>query len=370
MARPGTLRQSAWHGGFVLPGSEEFVACIAAVDGTVVAASSAIYRLRPGETRFQRREPPGSAGDVFGVAVEPRQPGRVQRFACGFMGALHIYDGQGVATVDLDDASIELARLMWGPGMNALGSAGGEPDTAPWLYMDFGDKIMCLIPDDSRCGAWGEVTKPISEAQGMARDDAGGMALARLDEETWDLDVWIADVGRKETARREWGSLGLPAPDCFQGCELAIAGRAVAVSFDRGGVWVTRDITQQEFREVEELQPLDPLKHTFLGGAIAFEGSTADAALFCARMVSDDTQAILRLDADGRVQRLADVTRPEGKPGKPGEPGEGLEPIRQMAWDATRRTLWCACGAAGVLCLAPQGTPIPLGAEGAEAAVS
>jgi hypothetical protein len=93
-----------------------------------------------------------------------------------------------------------------------------------------------------------------------------------------------------------------------------------------------------------------------MGGAIAFEGATSDAALFCARMTTEGTQAIVRVDAEGRATHIADVTKPEDQP---------VAPVLEIAWDATRRTLWGACGEAGLLCVTAPGAPVPGGVEGA-----
>jgi hypothetical protein len=347
------LRERAWHGGFVLGPPHRF-SRVAALDGTVVAGGEHVYRLRPGAIGFEMRPPPGDPGDITAVAVEPRLAGRAQRFACGFLGAVHIYDETGVLDTRLpadETQTGEVVRLMWGPHY-------GERDAPPRLYIDLGATLLCTMPNGTRFGAIHSVEYPFPDPEGLARDDAGGLAMAKLHDEYHALTVSVLDdVAESSWTVRE----GLEAPDSYFGCEVALAGRSVAVCFEGAGVWVTRDFQEQDFREVEEMRPRDPLKHGVSGGCMAFEGSTSDAALFCARMVSDDTQAILRLDSNGRVERIADVVRS----------GEStLEPIRQMAWDASRRALWCACEEAGLLCVTPPGVRIPVGAEGATTAPS
>ena len=87
-ARLPRYRADAWAGGFAVA-SPVYTRSISAVDGTVVAATERIYRLRPGATAFQTREPPEGAGDVVAVAVEPRRRGREQRIAVATMRELH-----------------------------------------------------------------------------------------------------------------------------------------------------------------------------------------------------------------------------------------------------------------------------------------
>jgi hypothetical protein len=331
--------------------SPEHVSSIAAVDGTVVGAACAIYRMRPGETHFQGRGTPAGGGDVTAVAVEPRRQGRASRFACGCYGSLHIYDGEGVASVGFDnDEHGEVTGLLWAP-------AHGEEDTTQCLYVHFADTLLRLVDDGKPSATFAEVLWPVRAPCAIARDDAGGFALAEFDEEDWTLHVWMLT----DLVTNQWSRLSLPAPALFCGCQMAIAARAAAVSFDQAGIWMTRDITEHDFREVEELRAPEALKFEALGGAIAFEGTTSDAPLFGARMTSRDTQAILRVDAEGRALHLADVTRTGSV---------GLEPVRQIAWDVTRRTLWGACGDAGVLCVTAPGAPVPVGTKSAESAAS
>jgi hypothetical protein len=341
-------RRDAWRGGFVID-SPDYISCVAAVDGTVVAAGRAIYRLRPGDTRFQRRDGPEGMGDISAVAVEPRRPGRTSRFACGCIGSLHIYDAESVASVEFP-GNEEVVGLMWAP-------AYGDQDTTPRLYVRRDDGLLRLEPDGGPLGAFGEVLWPIRDPIAMARDDANGIAFAQFDEETDDLDLWLMT----DLATNNWGQVGVEAPPTLIGCVLAVAGRAVAVAYEAGGVWITRDVTQREFREVEELQANPDVPGAALGRCIAFGGATDEAPLFCTSTTSKGMQAILRVDADGRVTHLADVTKPED---------EIVAPIRAIAWDATRRTLWAACGEAGVLCLTEPGAPVPIGVKGGETAAS
>ncbi len=72
----------------------------------------------------------------------------------------------------------------------------------------------------------------------MACDADRGVAYAALNEEHWALDVWsLIDFDERVWVRR-----GVPAPGFSCGARIAVAGRAVAVTFDYvGGVWLTRD---------------------------------------------------------------------------------------------------------------------------------
>jgi hypothetical protein len=131
--------------------------------------------------------------------------------------------------------------------------------------------------------------------------------------------------------------------------KLAVAGKSLAVSFGfDGGVWMTRDCKEHEFTEIEELRGRDDPD----AAAIAFEGSADDAALFAAVRSTRTTQHIVRVDAEGRAQRIAEVEIDGAD-----EERRITPPVRALAWDSTRRTLWSATGPGGIMRSTAPGAP-------------
>jgi hypothetical protein len=339
MPRPLPRRaKDAWGGGFVLE-RPEYVANVAAVDGTVVAATEHIYLVRPGVTKVRMRPMPEGAGDAMCVAVEPRRPGGRSRFAVAGVRSLHLFDGEGVASVPFPEDEGEIQQLLWGPDIH-------HGNATPVLYVKLEDRVLLLAPDGGPFGTFSQLGGTIGDARTIATDHAGGFAYACFDEEHGDLDVWF--LAALDT--QLWWRRSLEVPDSFLGARLAIAGKSVAVSFDGGGVWLTRDVERQHFKEVEELRD-GASSYTGRGPAIVFEGAAGDAALIGAVRASETTLHVIRVDARGRATRIAELET-EG-----GEKPTG----RELAWDSTRRTLWSAAGRAGIMCTTAPGAPSPLG---------
>jgi hypothetical protein len=350
-------RADAWAGGFVVD-SPVYTAAISAVDGTVVAATELIYRLRPGAIGFQTREPPEGVGDVVAVAVEPRRPGSKQRIAVATMHELHLYGAAGVASLPLHEDDGELVELLWGPMLTTPPEGAPDPRDAPIdvLYARCTEVLFQVVPDGSAFGTLTRLSGPVARARVLATDHAGGFAFACFDDEDGQVEVWTLAEREPELL---WHCRRLEPPATFSGMELAIAGKALAVSFDFGGVWLTRDYREHAFTEIEALRGrLDPRERCD-AAALAFEGAAGDAALFAAFLDTRSTQHIVRVDAAGRAQRIAEVEIEGDEEGK-----VLLPPVRALAWDATRRTLWSAAGRAGIMrSTAPGGrTWLPAGA--------
>jgi hypothetical protein len=357
------LDSDAWRGGFVID-SPAYTRSVSALAGTVVAGTECIYRLRPGATQFHSRPLPARAIEVLDFAVEPRVANRPVRFAAATSPrALHLVDDKGVATVPFPEDHGEVLGLMWAPRL-----VNERPTMC--LHLRFEQFQLLLVPD-GRTGDFARTEFPAPQVVAMATDGAGGLAFAVLDEEEWFLDVWwLIDLEKDE-----WFHRGLEAPSFFDGARLAVAGKAVAVSAGRE-VWMSRDPMEHEFVEIEALRSRDD---AFVegGAAIAFDGAGPDAALFAAVREAKERSAIVRVDAEGRHERIVELTVEgqdgDGSPG--GGEGEGDEGppapiIHEMAWDATRRTLWSAAGEAGVMCTTEPGSPVPLGETGAKRAAS
>jgi hypothetical protein len=323
-----------------------YTSSISAAGGTVVAATEAIYCMRAGATRLELLSLPPGHGDVVAVAVEPRRPGRPSRIAVATFLELHMLGDTGGCTVKLPDDHGEIVSLMWAPRV-----INGE--LLVCLHVRCTEKRLLLVPDDGPMGTIIENDWPAEELAAMATDGAGNVAYAVMDEDDGHLHVCFQSDVRSDT----WLVRSVPAPDVMRGVELAVAGTAVAVSFKDGdgGVWITRDMRELHFEELEGGQ----------GGPLAFEGTSADAALFAAVKETPTRSAIVRVDARGRRERIAELEiEVEG-----GEPPSGPM-IHAMVWDATRRTLWSAAGRAGLLCSTAPGAPPVLGEEAAKEAAS
>jgi hypothetical protein len=331
----------AWPGGFVLD-SPVYTGCVAAADGTVVAGTERVYRMRPGAARLQWADLPDAVGEAVCFAVEPRRRGRPARFAVAYSrNVLHIHDGDDVAVREFDRDGSEICEMMWAP--NAFASA-----RARCLYLLFNDYRLLLL-SESMDGAAPDRLEQVVEPAGAVitmATDGTTVALASFDKESWDLDVWVL----ADPTTGMWQRRSIRAPSFFAGARLALAGSAVAVSFPHGGIWITRDLERNDFVELEELRGLDPETDGAGGGPIVFEGASADAALFASVQDSTSSFSIVRVDAAGRVERIAELRADEHDSEKP-------PLIREMAWDATRRTLWAAVGRGGVLRATAPGAP-------------
>jgi hypothetical protein len=339
-----THAADAWGGGLVLA-KPEYLASVAAVDGTVVAATEHIYLLRPGATKFKMRDMPDGAGDALAVAVEPRRKGGVSRFAVAGIDSLHIFDGHGVASVRFPEDHGEVRQLLWAP--DVFGDAPGQV-----LYLLLDDRAMQLVPGGGPFGTFVELEGDIADAYAITTDQNGGFAYACLDEESSELDVWFL----ADHKTRIWHRRSIETPNCFWSARLAIAGKSVAVSFDNEGIWLSRGLESHPFEELEELRDAVPEGEQGGLGAIAFEGAGDDAPLLAAIADSPTSLHVSRVDAHGRATRIAEA-------GVEGPGGEVPWGVREIAWDATRRTLWSAAGPAGLLCTTAPGAPHPLGAS-------
>ncbi len=118
---------------------------------------------------------------------------------------------------------------------------------------------------------------------------------------------------------------------------LAVADTAIAYGVEGRGVHVSRGV-DDDFVPVEGLAG---------AGAVAFQGTSADGAVFGA-VWTRSLCAIDRVDAKGNVQRIAEL----------GADGADAPKVTAMTWDGSRRTLWSVSPHAGIL---KSGEPQPKG---------
>jgi hypothetical protein len=162
----------------------------------------------------------------------------------------------------------------------------------------------------------------------IASDENGAVAMLSLEAGR----VYAATDGE----RYDYRGLDLPQdwydalPETFDfPFHLAIAGKAVAFSFGWHGAFLCRDFPAKPFEKVEALAG---------AGALAFEGSSPDAALFGA--VCTETQSsIVRVDASGHAARIGDIVID----------GKSPVPFDELAWDGTRRRLYAVHRQAGLV---------------------
>ena len=112
----------------------------------MLAATERIYCFAPGAARWQWGETPEGHGDVMCVAVEPRGSGKPRCMAASTIAALHFLDDRGIKTQPLPEGCGEIHDMMWAP------LAGGL-DPTMCLYLNFGDRVLRLQPDDGGSGA-------------------------------------------------------------------------------------------------------------------------------------------------------------------------------------------------------------------------
>jgi len=312
-------KSAAWNGGFVLA-NPWYVRSIGVGQGTVIAAGEALYCLRPGGSCFSVREASTETGDFVAVAVEPR---RSWRIALAGIDSVTILEGPARATVRFPPSHPEPVELAWGP------CADGTPGA---LYVLLDDGIVLRLAPGTR--VFEEMSVPPVRA--MAADDAGTVAFACFDEERWELDVYVLEDARDGTCSRRT----IDAPPFVGRVHLAVAGGAAGVSFEEGPVWIGRG-ADGPFRQVVEVMA---------GGPVAFQGPASDAALFAVAR-TPETDSIVRIEAGGAVMCIGEVDRSGGP----------LPPIFQLAWDASRSSLWAASGPGGILVTTAPGMPVPLG---------
>jgi hypothetical protein len=274
----------------------------------LAAGPSGLLRLPAGsDERFAARPLPAGLDDITAIAVEPHATARL---AVGHQRCVAVLDGVGTVTIRIPDEKPTVTHLAWGP----------HPSGA-FLYIVDDDFIARRT--DVRTHDVEEL--PLDFVIAMATDEKGALALASAHPDG--KAVWLTRDGEN------WHWRQLDALDFDLACDLAVAGDAVAAHMAWGGVWVSRG-REEPFVRCEALGT---------GGPVTFEGTDEGSPLLCA-IEEDAGDAVLRVDVSGAVTRVATVDRPEG---------QDERCIRELAWDASRRTLWAVVEGAGLLRLTP-----------------
>ncbi|HEY8091264.1 MAG TPA: hypothetical protein VIF09_25550, partial [Polyangiaceae bacterium] len=298
-----------WGGGFVL--SEQHQHCVRSVEargGLVLAGGANLYMIRPGATTIGMCPPPEELGPVHVVAVEPRGARRYAT-ACGEVFAVFVGLGKDEQILQIDSQitrpGSRFTHLAWG---------GATGPCALWARRDDG-RLFRIKPDIS-----GALAVPVGPVDALASDDAGGIALVSLVEGA--QRVFVTRDGREMNYRSI-------EPEIRPGAsvEIAVAGMAAALVVDRRYVLLSRR-PDEPFARVQALELVEDPPFTL--GPIAFQGTSSDAALFCAQRESTGTR-VVRVAASGEaMSTFVMFQRDDSAPPEVGA----------LSWDATRQTLW------------------------------
>jgi hypothetical protein len=282
--------------------------------GRVLVGGDELHRLRAGDQRWQRRERPGGVGTVRHVAQEPWAPWR-QAVASDEGVAIFVgKEGDGrIAQIKPTEDEAYVTNLAWGRvGERSALFVLWESGEVARLYPERGDQDVLDLP-------------PMAA---LAGDGNGSIAMLAWEE----LSVFVTDGSERVQFRRvefpkDWyDALPDQLEDPFH---LAVAGKAVALSVGWEGAFVSRDIESLPFEKCEPLS---------LAGALVFEGTSSDAALFGA-VCTDAFASIVRVDASGHAVRLGDLSPERGR----------AVPFDELAWDATRRRVFAVHRQAGLV---------------------
>jgi len=294
--------------------NEGSIMSVSASAGRVLVGGSELRRMRAGDQGWQKREVPARIGVVWKVAQEPRAPWR-QAVASESGVAIFLgKEGDGrIAHIRPVAEHVYVTNLAWG-------RAGQK--SVLFVLWDNGE-VVRLVPEEGK-----QETLALPPMAALAADGSGSVAMLAWEE----LRVYVTDGSPRFLFRRidftqDWYET-LPDP-IEDPMHLAVAGKAVALSIGWTGAWVTRQLETMPFEKSEPLA---------LAGALAFEGSSPDAALFGA--VNDEAKtSVVRVDASGAAVRVGDLLVDQGR----------TYPFDEMAWDSTRRRLFAVHRQAGLV---------------------
>jgi hypothetical protein len=235
---------------------------------------------------------------------------------------LAIFDGAELAVASSRERTLEFVELAWGPA-----SVKGSD-----LYLLTDQETVLRV----KAGAESFEELELPPVTAITSDEKGRIVYACVDEDDWTLDVHLFADPDLEVRH------SVEAPAVMSDAYLAVQGGALAIGFPRDKVWLTRTVAKPHLACVEELS----------GGPVVFDGPGGHGALFGVAIEGNVT-GLLRVAPDGTVARIGEL----GISGADASAAPGL--VRQLAWDATRKTLWAAAGSAGVLSSTAPGAPAP-----------
>jgi hypothetical protein len=314
MAKPSlpSRPDDTWEGGFFFDATRD-VRAVSARGGLVIAGGDDLFMLRPGAQRMAFRPSPLDIGPIRIVAAEPRG---ARRYAVASDEVIAIFykTKQG-------DQILRLRPMPPGPGATHLAWAAAPGGSTLYIRREDG-AVMRLNHDLTDMD---ELS--VAPMDAIAADDAGGLALASLDDER---RVYVMRDG----LQMHYRALDVPF-DASTPVHLAVAGMAVAIAVEDGGAFLSRS-EDDAFAACAALGA---------GGPLEFEGPESDAALFGA-VHEPEGGALVRVDRAGAAMRVAEF----------GTEGGGEQPrVGALSWDESRGTLWGALPHVGlVMSTAPR----------------
>ena len=287
---------------------------VSAHAGRVLVGGAGLHRLRAGDQSWQQRELPPRISLVWNAAQEPWAPWRQavasEEGVAIFLGK----EGDGrIAHIRPAARDATVTNLAWG----RVGQR-----SALLVLWDNGEVIR-LYPEKGEQDAL-----ELPPMAALAGDGNGSVAMLAWEE----LTVYVTDGSQRAQFRRiefpkDWYDA---LPETIDSpFHLAVAGKAVALSVGWEGAFLTRDLESMPFVKCEPLS---------LAGALCFDGSSPDAALF-GSVNTESSTSIVRVDASGHAVRLGDLLPERGR----------ALPFDQIAWDASRRRVYAVHRQAGLV---------------------
>lgn len=309
MPRPNlpTRTEDAWEGAFLMnpPRPVHAVAC---AGGRVVAGGHELYLMRAGTDRLAARKLPESmTGPALAVAAEPHAPWRIA--LAPQSGGLHIFEAEGdVIELRRDPPNTEACatHLAWEPsGLHARWDDGSFSRIRSVGDQDYVVSVVVSLSIDA-----------------LASDGRGSVVALSIDP----LTVFRFRGG--DVCDSTFFSMDLP-----EGAPVWLAAAADQVAFSVGGYGTYRsDASGLGLCEAHEG-----------GGAIAFQGTRANAALLGAMTVGA-LCSVVRMELDGSARRVFELE------------ATGCPPAQMcaLAWDEPRLTLWAASPEVGLMRHTPR----------------
>ena len=311
-----------WDCGFVSDEPRP-VRWIEARNGAVLAGGDDLYLLKPGDEHWLMRPPPENIGPLDIVAIEPRGERRHALISGRTLGIL-FKGAQGEQVLAVRPQ--EEGPMWWITDI----AWGGEKGACSLYVLRTDETLLRMRPDLSDLEEL-----EVDAMSALASDDNGTVAMVSLDGA--ESRVYTTKDGVELSVRELTLDIDLDAR-----VEIAVAGEAVALLIESKYVLLSRGPTDP-FQRVEVLD--SPEGSRWKTGPITFQGSSSDAALFCARWESDLVR-IMRVDASGAATTIAELGGTEAL-----DPPE----VVSLTWDTARQTLWGASPYTGIIrCVAPE----------------
>jgi hypothetical protein len=301
--------EDVWTGGPVLD-PPRLLRDVNGAGGHVIAGGDVLLGLRPGaENVGIRPDNDDLLGTLIAVAAEQGPPWRFAVASAGGITLLGLPNGQKL-TLTAEGEESDVTHMAWAnlgkEKVLYIRWAGG---TVGRLRLDLGTiEELHVMPMDA-----------------IASDRNGSLVMiaARCDAKDAHA-LWTPDGLRLEER---------PVAVTFDGGDpdvrvhLAVADTAIAYAVDGKGTHVSRGID-------EDFVPCEGLT----GGALAFQGTTADAAIFGVSW-NKIVCGIDRVDAKGAAQRIIEM----------GSDQADAPSIVAIQWDQSRHALWGASPEVGLL---------------------